>query len=232
MEPNANRSSLSKLAIVWLAIVLMGSFWLTMRGTSDPISIAVIPQAPREGDPVIATFKLNNPSSESKVIQYQLFANGKLLTEGSTTVGPSSGKTYKYAYENRLQMGEQLSFMVRSKSDQRINEKVVSTPPYPPQVWSSFVSFASFSTSVMSSMASMTYYKSTFGGDLGLDVGIVISIALTALLIFLEVTQPALASRPVTILRKMRVNFSTLTWILLIIFLGMVYTRIVMVVSG
>jgi len=53
-----------KIVIIWLAILLMGSFWLTVRVGSEPVTLAVVPEVPREEEPIIATFKLNNPSSE------------------------------------------------------------------------------------------------------------------------------------------------------------------------
>ncbi|MFC2017620.1 hypothetical protein ACFLUD_04335 [Chloroflexota bacterium] len=231
MEQSRNRGTMFKLVIIWLAILLMGSFWVTVRGTSDPVSMAVIPQAPREGEPIIATFKLNNPTSQAITIEYQFYANGELMKEGATRVPPSSGKTYKYAYENPLQMGEQLNFVVRAQLEQGNYEKVVSLPSYPPQIWSSFVSFASFSTSVMSSMSSMAYYQSAFGSDIGLNIGVIASTVLIALLIFLELTQPLIQEKTVAALGRLRLRFNTVTWILFIIFMGIVYTKVVMILA-
>ena len=209
----------------------MGTFWMTVRMTSDPLSLTVIPQAPRQGEPILTTFKLNNPSSQALVTSYQFYADGELLKEGATTIAPDSSKTYQYAYANPLRMGEQLNFMVRTQSELGNYERVISSPPYPPQVWSSFVSFASFSTSVMSSMSTMTYYRSTFGSDMGLNVGITASIVLIILLIFLELTQPMLRQKTVAVLGRLRLRFSTVTWILFIIFMGIVYTNVVMILA-
>ena len=102
---------------------------------------------------------------------------------------------------------------------------------YPPQIWSSFVSFASFSTSVMSSISTMTYYQATFDSDVGLNIGIIASVALIALLIFLELTQPVIAGRTVATLGSIRIRLSTITWILFTIFLGIVYTKMVMAMA-
>jgi len=76
MEEN-KKSIHFKLALVFLGILLMGSFWLTMRATSNPVSMVVIPEVPREGEPILATFKLNNPSSQSLLTNYQFYANGE-----------------------------------------------------------------------------------------------------------------------------------------------------------
>ncbi len=231
MEQNEDRGTVFKLAIVCLAILLMGSFWLTLRATSDPVNLVVVPEVPRQGEPVLATVKLNNPSSRTLVTEYQFYANGELLKEGATTIAPTSSKTYQYAYANPLRMGGQLNFVVSTQSELGNYERAISSPPYPPQVWSSFVSFASFSTSVMSSMSTMTYYQSTFGSDMGLNVGIITAFVLITLLIFLELTQPLLQQKTVAVLGKLRLRFSTVTWILFIIFMGIVYTTVVMILA-
>src|SRR3990172_10301603 len=149
-----------KVLIVWLAILLLASFWLTVKGGSDPISMAVVPQVPREGEPVIVIFRINNPSHEVITATYNFFANGDLLKEGKTTIIPGFSKTYKYVYKNPLPPGEQVNFVVRTKTKFGNFQQIISTPPYPPQIWSSFISFASFSTTVMSFMATMSYYRS------------------------------------------------------------------------
>ena len=128
-------------------------------------------------------------------------------------------------------MGEQLNFVVRTQSERGNYGRALSSPPYPPQIWSSFVSFASFSTSVMSSMSTMTYYQSTFGSDIGFNVGIIVSMVLITLLIFLELTQTAIGRKTVA-LGSLRIRLSTVTRILFIIFLGMVYTEVVMIIIG
>jgi hypothetical protein len=232
MNQSQNTGTAYRLAILWLAILLLVSFWLTVRTSADPVSLVVIPQAPREGEPIIATFKLNNPSSVALLTEYRFYANSELLKEGATVVAPDSAKTYKYVYENRLHLGERLNFVVKTQSELGNHKKAVSSPPYPPQVWSSFVSFASFSTSVMSSMSTMTYYQSTFGNDMGFNVGIIASIVLIVLLIFLELSQPIARGRTIAVLDRLRVRFSTVTWILFIIFMGIVYTKVVMILSG
>jgi len=128
-----------------------------------------------------------------------------------------------------LQLGEQVTFVVRTTSARGDSEKSVSLPTYPPQIWSSFVSFASFSTTVMGFMSSMTYYQSSFGSGIALNVGILVSLVLMGLLVFLELTHPLLQERTIAILGRMRLRFNTVTWILFIIFMGIVYTKVVMI---
>ena len=53
-----------KIIIVGLAILLLSSFCLTTMTGSDLVNIAVLPEVPREGEPIICTFKLNIGISE------------------------------------------------------------------------------------------------------------------------------------------------------------------------
>ena len=220
-----------KIIIIWLVILVMGSFWLSVRASSDPVSLAVVPAVPREGEPILATFKLNNPASQAISTEYQFYANGELMKQGTTTISPGSSKLYQYAYRNPLLLGEQVNFVVKAMSPWGSYERVVSLPSYPPQIWSSFVSFASFSTSVMSFMSSMTYYQSSFGSEIGFNVGLLCAIVLIGLLIFLELTQPLLREKTVTILGRLRLRFNTVTWILFIIFMCIVYTKVAMILA-
>lgn len=231
VKQSKERNTGLKVVFIWLVILLLGSFWLTVRGTSDPVSMTVIPQVPREGEPIMVTFKLNNQSANTLVTRYHFYADGELLKEGTTTIAPGSGKTYKYAYENLVPLGERLNFVVRSESEEGYYEKYLSTPPYPPQVMSSFVSFASFSTSVMSSMASMTYYNTAFGGNIGFNVGLLYTAVLIVLLIFMELSKPLLKGKTIAILGRLRLRFSIITWILFIVLVGIVYTKAFMIIA-
>ena len=205
-----------KIIIIWLAILLMGSFWLTLRAGSDPVSLAVVPVVPREGEPIIVTFKLNNPTPQLISTEYQFYANGELMNMGTAVIVSGSAKLYQYAYRNPLELGEQVSFVVKVMSSQGSYEKAVSLPSYPPQIWSSFVSFASFSTSVMSFMSSMTYYQGSFGSGVGFNVGLLCSVVLIGLLIFLELAQASLREKAIALLGRARLRFTTVTWLSLI----------------
>ena len=109
---------------------------------------------------------------------------------------------------------------------------MVSSPPYPPQVWSSFVSFAAISSTMMSSMSSMAYYKNEFGTGQNLNIGLLTSLVLIALLVFLELTQPVLEGATAGFLGRLRLKFSTVTWILFVIFMGVVYTKVVLILAS
>jgi len=191
------------------------------------------PQVPQENEPIIVTLKLNNPSTQPLITNYQFYADGKLILEETANIPSASHVTRQYAYRNTVQIGEQMNFVLRSNSELGTHERVLSSPPYPPQVWSSFVSFATFSTTVMSSMVTMTHYEDSFGNDTGVNLGLIITLVAVALLIFLELT-PRHANtqgRTSTSLGRLRVRLPALTWILLIIFMGIMFTRIVLIIT-
>jgi len=199
---------------------------------SDPVSLVVNPSVPTEDKPVRVTFKLNNLSSEPLLINYQFYANSELLAQGASTIASRSSESHQYCYRNAAKLGEQLNFVVMTQSENGDYQKVASIPSYPPQVWSSFVSFASFSTTVMSSISTITYYQNTFGSDVGFNLGLLFSVVLIGLLIFLELSQPLLLERTIGIWGRLRIRFSTVTWILFIIFMSMVYTRVIIILTS
>lgn len=217
------------MGVTWLVMITIACFWLQGRTSQDSVSMAVMPQAPVEGKPIIATFKLANPSFQSTSIFYQFYANGKLVEDGETRLAPGSSKAFTYLYENHLKLGDQVHFLVKTRSEEGASEKAISAPQYPPQVWSSFVSFASFSTSVMGSMASTAYYESTFGRD-AVNVGLVTTIVLMALLAFRELTpRPKSGNATFGAAVRLAIRFKTVTWVLLIIFLALIYTRVMLI---
>jgi len=147
-----------KIVMTWLAIFALLGFFIATRSSGDQIIMSVMPEIPRVREPVVVTFDLNNPDTEPSTRSYRLYANGSLVGSGTTIVAPQASAKYQYAHTNYLERGEQVSFFLEASSDNGNMNKMVSLPPYPPQLMSSFVSFAAFSTSVMSSMLSMEYF--------------------------------------------------------------------------
>lgn len=228
---SSNNRYVLKIMVIWFAVLLMASLVVGLHDASAPVSVSVFPQVPMEGEPLLVTFNLNNPSVQSASGDYQLYANGNLVMEGATQLSPLSTKKYQYTYENPLKMGEQITFVVRSTIDGSEHEEYVSLPAYPPQVWSSFVSFATFSTSVMSYMTTMAYYDQAFGDSSALNVSVIFSIVLIGLLIYLELTEPALSERSFKFIGNLRIRFSRLSGVLFIIFVGMVFTQVALIIG-
>jgi hypothetical protein len=225
--------------MVWLGIVLLGAFWLTMRGSTTPVSITVLPETPRQGEPLQVTFQLNNPGLTGTITGYKFYAGDKLIKEGQAPLAPLSSMSFQYTYPSPVNIGERISFRVQTSSNGKCAENTVSVPPFPPQVCSSFIAFASFSTTVMSSMATAPYYKGSFAGaTTGLNTGLFISVFLILLLIFLELASAhsedvqGEATGSALVLQRFRLQLGTLTWILLVIFIFMVFTKIILVLSA
>ena len=220
-----------KIGITWLCIFLLAAFSVTMKSNASPVTMSIIPEVPKAGEPIVATFILSNTTDEPSTTSYQLYVNGKLVESGSITIAPQTSSKHQYAYTNSLERGKQVNFVLKTNSDSGSFVKAVSLPAYPPQLMSSFVSFAAFSTSVMSSMISMEYFNDTFGVTSDINSGIVIAIVLIVLLIFLELTQAVTAGNKITALGHYRAGFTNMSAILFIIFIGMVFTRVVMIIA-
>ena len=220
-----------RIAITWLCTFLLIGFLIAIRSAAGPITMLILPEVPKEGEPIIVTFTISNPDDKPLKTNYQLYVNGKLIENGSATVGPQSTIKHQYAYTNSLKRGEQVNFVLKTSSDRGSFDKIVSLPPYPSQLMSSFVSFAAFSTSVMSSMISSEYFTNNFDTTSGFSTGITICFVLIALLIFLELTQAITTDKGVTVLGRYRVGLGNMATILFIIFIGMVFTKVVMMLT-
>ncbi len=230
---------LYKTLMLWFAILILASFAASLQARHDTVGIQVAPEVLREGEPVVVTFFINNPTEKAAGTDYTLYANGKPLMSGTTEISPGTGRQFQYVYSNPLKLGEQVTFSARAQSGDEVNQNSVSIPSTPPQIWSSFVSFAAFSTSVMSSsaissmsMSSMAYYDKSFGTNRALNAGLVFSIVLIILLIYMELSEPLLAEKEMRIIGNLRIRFSRLSSILFIIFVGMVFTQIAVIIGG
>lgn len=220
-----------KLFVVWCAIALCGGFLFAFLNNSTCASLSVLPEAPREGEPVIVNYTLKNPLPFPAATDYDFYINGRIVQGGRVILGPFSCVKYQYSNLKAPEMGRQVNFLLKTRSGHGEHEKRVALPGYPPQIYSSFTSFASFSTSVMSFITSTQYYEGSFGTNRGPNTGLVCSLVLIALLIFLELSEPIVQDKGIKTLISLRVRFSTVTWILLTIFICMVFTKVVLIIS-
>lgn len=130
--------------------------------------------------------------------------------------------------------------------------EAIMVPQSPPEAWMSFASFSSLTTMLLSSSSSLmssssssssmsssftiSYYQSTIGlarapVKWGINVGLAVSIILLVLLTFIELTNPRFGTLGRR-LSGLRGRYSLLTANLLLIFMGLVITRIVMIIAG
>lgn len=230
-KASRRKALILKIATSWLFIFLLVGFLIAPGSAADPVTMSITPVVPKEGEPAVITFTISNPTDEPSTTNYQLYVNGKLVENGSATVAPRDSSKYQYAHTNPLKRGEQVNFVLKTSSSRGSFDKIVSLPGYPSQSMSSFVSFAAFSTSVMSSMISTEYFTNTFDTTSGFNAGIIICAVLIALFIFLELTQAVATGRQITILGSYRAGFRIVSIILFIIFVGMVFTKVAMIIA-
>ena len=257
-----NKSGL-RFGILFSALIVLMIFSFSFYDMSSPVAIKTFPSVPKEGEPIIVAFALKNFDKIEKKYEYELYANGAKVMEGTTTLPQLAIKQYQFSYKNPLPLGERLTFNLRvtSRTDVQSGvscwsirirdscllggeeryQKTVSIPAYPPQVWSSFVSFAAFSTAISSnsesslaststiSLASMKYYKKTYGFDRFVNVGVVFSIALLFILIYVEITEPYI--RSLNFVGRARQRFNRLSMVLFTIFIAMVLTEIILIIG-
>jgi hypothetical protein len=220
-----------KIGIVWLCILVLAGFLIARGPAGNSTNLSIIPVVPQTGEPIVATINIPNPSNDTLTTDYELYVNGLFVQSGTTSTSPQSSTQIQYAYRHTLERGEQINFVLHTVSNSISLENQVSLPPYPPHIMSSLVSMAAFSTSVMSSLVSMQYFNDTFGTTSSINAGIIFSIVLIILLIFLELTQTVRASNKATVLSRYRFGFTNVSAILFIIFIGMVFTKIVMILA-
>ena len=225
-EEKLKRHQVLNTLIIWVAILLFSVLIISHQQLSDPISMKLFPEVAREDEPLIVSFTLTNPQIVGTEYEYELYANGESVLNGISELPPMSSKRFKYTYRNPLKLGEQANFLVTAATPAQTYQKTLSSPPYPPQTMTSFVSFASFSTSVMSSMTTTGYYDDSFQSD-RFNVGLLVSVVLICLLIFLELTEPLIGKG--NIFGRLRDRYSQLAIILFVIFIAMVFTKVVVI---
>ncbi|WP_321417739.1 hypothetical protein [uncultured Methanomethylovorans sp.] len=228
---SSDRQYFSKTLVILFVVLVMASLVVGLHDAAAPVSVSVFPEVPVEGQPILVTFNLNNPSIQANLADYELYANGELIMGGTAELAPLSYKKYQYTYLNSLEKGEQVTFVVKSIVDGKSHDEYVSLPAYPPQVWSSFVSFATFSTTVMTYMTTMSYYDQEFDTSATLNVSVIFSIVLIGLLIYLELTEASLSGKTFKFIGDLRIRFSRLSSILFVIFIGMVFTQIALIIG-
>lgn len=226
-----HRGLLLKIAVTWACVFLLAGFLFAGHSLANGVNLSVIPEVPRVGEPVVATFTIAGTEQPADTY-YELYVNGKLAESGTTFITPGTSIKYRYAYESSVEPGEQVTFYLKTGSAYGEYEKSIALPAYPPQLMSSFVSLAAFSTSVMSTMVTAQYFNDAFGTTEGINTGVIITVVLLLLLLFLELTQSIRRLRNNTILSSYRVASLHVSTILFVIMLGIVFTKVAMMITA
>lgn len=235
-KKNNQSQIIISLFLFVILIFALGTF-LSHNNDKGEVDFNIYPNVPKEGVPIIIKASITNNGFNGEDYSYKLYANNQLLTKGDISLWPGSSYEVTKVYPEMPSTGERINFLIEVDSKKGIESKSLSIPAYPPQVWSSFVSFASFSTSLMGSMSSsmgmsissMQFYNTSFMSTTSPNVGLIFSIVLIGLLIFLELTEP-IKLKALNLL-GLRLRFSKLSALLFIVFIGMVFTKVVLIVT-
>ena len=60
-----------KIGITWLCTLLLAGFLIAAGSSARPVTMSILPEVPKTGEPVVATFNLNNPSDARPVICFK-----------------------------------------------------------------------------------------------------------------------------------------------------------------
>jgi hypothetical protein len=242
------KKGMGKILVTGSTVLLLSMILLSMTTTSELASLQIFPHVPQEDDPMVVTLQLRNPHPYESLYRYELYKDGMLLTSGATKIGPYASRAVPYGYLSDLELGERVVFQAKVRTPEGEYREEVSLPAYPPQIWSSFVSFATFSTSMAgltsvgvssamassssSSLTTMTttaYYREHFSATDSLNVGVIFSLALIAVFVYIEATEPLVEAS--SRLSRLRRRFARLAGILLFIFASMVFSQAVFILS-
>jgi hypothetical protein len=110
------------LVIIWLAIFILGGYYAINIATMPcPDMVELTATAPGKGEPVTATFQLNNPTDEEIAINYSFYVNGKLQQHGYSRIQPHSRTQDQYV--KHYKPGEQVNFLVCAESGGEVCER-------------------------------------------------------------------------------------------------------------
>jgi len=202
----------------------------------DTLELTCLPVAPKEGQPTLIRLTIRNRGPDGEDYAYSMYINGELVAEGRSIIPPQSSRDVTYMIWVDIPVGESLRIYAEAQnlgSSERY-ERHVQIPPCPPEIWSSFSSFSSFSTSLLGYMTSFSYYMSftverTISSTV--NAGAVLTMALLGVLVFLQISDPSWRTLGARTL-SLRTRYGWLAMVLLAIFAAMVFTRIILIITG
>ena len=123
MKTKMDRKSKIGLVVIWLAILVVGGYHAVNLATMPgPEMVELKAEAPGKGEPVTATFWLNNPTEEELTINYSFYVNGELWQNGTSRIQPHVSKKFQYVKQYN-EPGEQFNFSVRAESGAEVCER-------------------------------------------------------------------------------------------------------------
>jgi len=222
----------------FLAILLFSSIEMQ----SETLTVRYLPTVIKEGEPLTLMLVLNNPHPNLQRFLVNLYVNGEQLSSAEVTLEPATTRCLTYTRASP-RIGETLRIYAEAINLETGERKAsyLNIPQNPPELCMSFLAFSSFAAFLTSTstttLTTLTYYLNTMGISQEAKVqqpinpGIAVSITLILLLVFVELTDPAYGKigRRLAALRE---RYGALSAILLIIFAGIVLTKVVMIIAG
>jgi len=254
------RKTYTKFFILGFAVLFLSTMLLNSVGRESSIlSLGYFPSVTKPNEPFVVTATVSNPANEAQIYGINIYVDAVsvLTTESKLDALTSQAFTYTVAAPELGSAMRIYAEVVNLETGAKYSE-ILLAPPSPPETWMSFAAFSSIATSLtsttsslassssssssssMSSTFTISYYLSTMSISTMLqqpqyfafpiNVGLNISISLIGLLIFLELTnQPynTLGARVI----QLRGRYKLLAASLLLIFVGMVLTQIIMLLT-
>lgn len=232
-QRQAARSTIVALALVWACVLLVLAFGLGLYHRGGPVSGTALPLMPKGNQPIQVRFMVQNPSPEASLLTLQLLANGKPVLQETRLLAGHASERVEYVTPNTAGAGRQMVFVLQTWSAQGHNDEVEAVPPYPPAVISSiapFASFASLSSSAMSFVTTREFYEGSFNLGDSSNVGLVFALLLMGLLVMMELTAGSSTAPQSSWYGELRTNFGRLSWVLIIIVAGMMFTKVTLII--
>ncbi|MEM4521496.1 MAG: hypothetical protein QXF23_07225 [Candidatus Bathyarchaeia archaeon] len=232
------RITLAFIAI-FLSVLLLNS--ISMQ--SNTLTVRFFPTVIKEDEPVVITITLNNIYLQPQKFHLRLYVNSEQVAAISAQLEPRGTQLITYTCPPP-KIGQALRIYVEAINldNGEMHGEYLNIPQAPPELLMGFSAFSSFASSLTSttsttSMATITYYLNTMGLTTqeatvqpAINTGVILSITLILLLIFIELTDPAYGKmgRRISALRG---RYAALSTTLLLIFSGIVLTKIVMIIA-
>ncbi|MEM2868752.1 MAG: hypothetical protein QXR84_09780 [Candidatus Bathyarchaeia archaeon] len=228
------RSYVYRIVVLWALVLSLILFYQGVGG--NVIGIDYFPSFPRLGEPVQITVRLVNSDPEPRLMSVRVYVDGLAVADWLAYIDGGSVKEYRVVGPSRFDVGGSIRVYAEALDVKSgaVYSRSAMVPPFPPEAFTSFISFASFSSTLMGYMTTLSYYTTTMAAITpaeGVNAGLILSLTLIGLLVFMELTDPAYGKmgERITHLRR---NFTREAIILLIVFLAMVATKIIFIVYG
>lgn len=214
------------------------------QATSAPVTLSALPNNPKPGYPVQITAVVTNTQSSPHWMNASIYMDGRMVLASSLFLLPGESQTLTYTTGAPPQ-GESLRASAFVEGAGAGSSTYLLVPASAPEAWMSFMAFSTFAISLVSSTTTtlmstftLTYYSNTMNlaasgpASAGpYEVGIFLSVLLIGLLVFVELTDKAYGKVSPR-LTALRGRYGLLAANLLLVFAGIVVTKVILLIHG